>query len=480
MQAFHTFHAFLQSMVLISSSVFAILAGTSGRSADVSGVPGWGAAMRLIKTEIDALTCPPGKRDQLVFDDDVTGFAVRVTAGGARIFLFQYRRGDKIRRLVLGSYGEITPAQARTRAEVARGAVLEGRDPVAEHQAVLAAEAAERAEQKREAAAEVFTLEKLVTLWSESGLRNSSSNHKRDAPAGVRRCFAAFLHRSAEKLTQAEAQAAVDALVKTHPTAGRHARDYARAMGNWAVGRELLVSNPFGRVRVEARPVARERALSDSEVGAVWRAAGTLGYPFGPLFRLLILTLQRRSEVAGMRWEELDRGFATWTLPAARVKNRKGHIVHLAEPAREILRELAERADRDKAQPLVFTLTGKTPVSGFSNALEKLVKVMAKEAPGPAGKVVWGGAWTLHDFRRTGVTTLARLGVAPHVADRMLNHVQGTIRGVAAVYQRHEFLAEREAATRQWGEHVVAVAEAGRPVQATAGNVVRLVTKRRR
>jgi integrase len=436
--------------------------------------------MRLIKSEIDLLTCPPGKRDRLVFDDDLTGFALRITSSGGRVFLFQYRRGGLVRRLVLGRYGDITANEARRLAEVARGAVSAGRDPVGEYAAALAAEAALRAEQRRQAAAEVFTLEHLVKAWAETGLRGASESHTRDAPAAVRRCFARYLDRPASLMRPADAQAAVDALVKAHQAAGRHARDYARAMGNWAVGRELLATNPFAAVRVEAKPVTRERALSDPELGAVWRAASSMPYPFGPLLRLLILTMQRRSEVAGMRWDELAPDLSIWTLPANRSKNRKKHFIHLAEPARAVLRELAERTERTKAKPLVFTITGDTQVSGFSNAVGKLVKLMDAEGPpGAGGKVVWAGPWTLHDFRRTGVTTLARLGVAPHVADRMLNHVQGSIRGVAAVYQRHDFMAERESAARQWAAHVLAVAEAGRPVE-RAGNVVRLVAKRRK
>jgi integrase len=393
----------------------------------------------------------------MVFDDAIKGFAVRVSAKGVRTFVFQYRRGNQVKRLVLGRYGIITPAQARKAANIARGKVEEGRDPVADRAAGLAAEAAERAEARQKAATDAFTLAKLADLWAEKGLASASASHKKEAPAAVRRAFAKLLTRPADSLHAGELQRVVDAMARNHPTMARRSRDYGRAMFNWAQARELVTGNPFAAVRIETREVSRDRALSDAELGAVWRAATAMDYPFGPLLRLLILTLQRRSEVAGMRWAELDQALTTWTLPADRAKNRKAHIVPLPAPARAIMRELAERP-RLAGQRLVFTTTGKTPVSGFANAMEQVARLIdkaAKEAPGPPPPAAL--PWHLHDLRRTGVTTLARLGVAPHVADRLLNHVQGTIRGVAAVYQRHDFMAEREAAAGLWAAHVLAV-----------------------
>jgi len=158
-----------------------------------------------------------------------------------------------------------------------------------------------------------------------------------------------------------------------------------------------------------------------------------------------------------LRRGELAEDLSVWELPGARAKNGKAHIVHLAEPARAIL----HAAPRVGSSPLVFTTTGKRPISSFSNAKEALdryikaerLKIAAEQGAAPAPLV----PWRLHDLRRTGVTVLARLGVRWEVADKLLNHVQGAIRGVAAIYQRHEFLAEREAALGAWAAHVLAV-----------------------
>ncbi|MEJ0047383.1 MAG: integrase arm-type DNA-binding domain-containing protein [Rhodospirillales bacterium] len=440
--------------------------------------------MKLGKTEIDGAACPPGRRDVMLFDDELTGFALRVTDKGRKTFIFQYVRGKTpkgdpaVRRLVLGRYGDITPAQARKLAVVARGEVAAGRDPVGQRAAVLAAEAAVKAEDRRQAAAEAFTCRELLKRWTAAALGTASAAHQRDAPAAVQRCFAALMDRPAVSVQVIDAQRIVDAIARKAPVMARRARDYARAMWNWGISRNLVTHNPFAAVRIEGREVSRDRALSDPELGAVWRAASAMDYPFGPLLCLLILTLQRRMEVGAMRWAELAPDLATWTLPADRAKNRRAQIVHLAEPARAILRDLSKRP-RLPGQTLVFTTTGRTPASGFTRATEKLRTLALAELPASAGQAA---PWRLHDFRRTGVTTLARLGVAPHVADRLLNHVEaGKISGVAAIYQRHDFLAEREAALRLWADHVLAMAAAAAPANATpADNVVRFSGRRRR
>jgi integrase len=399
-------------------------------------------------------------------------------------------------RLTLGRYGELTPAAARREAEAVRGLVRAGRDPQAERAAARAEAKRAEAERKRQAEADTFTLRKLVDRWAEIGLADRSASHQVEAPRALRTCFAGLLDRPAAAVGPAAVQRVVDGLAKQKPVMARRARDYGRAMFNWAVRRRLVPANPFAGVAIEGRETSRDRVLSDAELGEAWRAAGGLGYPFGPFLQLLILTLQRRGEVAGMRWRELSYDLATWTLPAERTKNRIEHIVHLAEPARAILRELprlkgtalvfhavppAERAanaDGAGVRPAEAKPPGRTrPISGFSDAKGRLLEAIAKDrakAAAERGKEALplpALDWRVHDFRRTGVTALARLGIPPHVADRLLNHVQGSaIRGVAAVYQRHDFLAERAAALRTWAAHVLAVAD-GRPV---ADNVVEL------
>ncbi len=438
--------------------------------------------MRLGNDEVAALVCPPGRRDVLVFDDVLPGFGVRVTARGARVFLFQYRQGSTVRRMTLGKFGQVTPAKARRLAEAARGKVAAGGDPVAERKATRAARLAAEAEARRRAQAEALTVSALLDRWAELGLQDRSASHRREAPRAIRTCFPKLLPLPAAEVDAAMAQREVDGIARTRPVMARRARDYVRAMFNWAARRQLVPSNPFAEVVIEARELTRDRVLSDTELGEAWRAAGTLGHPFGPFLRVLILTLQRRGEVAGMRWDELAPDLSAWTIPGARTKNGKAHVVHLAEPVRDILRAVP----RFKGCPLVFTSmtvpresakasgeasqggrrvrTVPVPLQGFSAAAERLQVAILKERAAKAGRngeaaeAAATAPWRWHDFRRTGVTVLASQGVAPHVADRVLNHVQGTIKGVAAVYQRHDFMTERRAALEAWAEHVAGLA----------------------
>jgi hypothetical protein len=195
-----------------------------------------------------------------------------------------------------------------------------------------------------------------------------------------------------------------------------------------------------------------------------------------------MLTMQREAETAGLRRDELSADGATWSLPRSRTKNRMAHIVHLAPAARAII----AAAPRIAGSDLVFTTditNGLRPIQGFSNAKERLDAQIMKTRAEAAAEAGDGRAvpplvaWRLHDFRRTGVTTLARLGVRVEVADRLLNHVSGKLRGVAGIYQRHDFLAERADALTRWAEHVLTVAsvETAAPVpEALPSNVVRL------
>ena len=275
--------------------------------------------------------------------------------------------------------------------------------------------------------------------------------------------FAAHLARPASTLTHAAVIAVVDKLASDGkaPIAGR-TMAYGRACYGWGVKRRQLAVNPFaGLPMVQGANPARDRVLNDGEVRAVWRAAGALGYPFGPIVSLLLLTAQRREEVAAMRWSELSADLTTWTLPGARAKNGRAHVVHLAEPVQAILGSLP----RFTGQDLVFTTTGATPPSGFSKAKSTLDAAMAKEAVADTDIPMPATGWRVHDFRRTAVTWLASTGFPPHVADRLLNHVGGAISGVAAIYQRGEFLTERKAALEAWATFVTQTEPVGNVVQ---------------
>ena len=239
---------------------------------------------------------------------------------------------------------------------------------------------------------------------------------------------------------------------------------YARACYGWAVKASLLAENPFAGLPPPGREVARDRVLSTEEVRAVWRAAGTLAGVHGAFVQFLLLTLQRRDDVAGATWSEFSRDGTSWMIPAERAKNGRAHFVHLAPEAQAVLTTLPRKkakAGQTAGELHVFALLGGGKLTAFSAIKRRLDAAITTEEAKVAAEAGRDPEpmppWTFHDFRRTGVTALAGLGFAPHVCDRLLNHVTGSIQGVAAVYQRAEFLAERKAALEAWAGWVTAV-----------------------
>jgi integrase len=204
----------------------------------------------------------------------------------------------------------------------------------------------------------------------------------------------------------------------------------------WCVGRAVLDQSPAEGVPLPTKEVARDRVLNDDELARVIIAARQIGGPYGGIVELLALTGQRREEAARCVWDEIDLHNRIWTLPNLRTKNAKPHIVHLSDLAIAVL------GKAKKQGKFVFSAAGTHPFQGFSNAKRELDAIS-----GVTG-------WRLHDLRRTCVSGMAGLGVAPHVADKILNHQSGTISGVAAVYQRHQFMAERREAIEKWGAHI--------------------------
>lgn len=282
--------------------------------------------------------------------------------------------------------------------------------------------------------------------WAKLHLAGKRPRYAAEAVRAIKHAFAPHLSKPAARLTRAEAVNTLDALVRAEKVAiaGRTLA-YGRACYAWGTKRGKIADNPFANLPIPAGVVARERVLTDAELGRVWTAAAAMGEPWGPLFRVLLLTLGRRDEVAGMRWSEVADDLATWTIPGARMKKGAAHIVALPEAARDALRAVT----RVHGQDLVFSTTGKTPVSGFTKAKATLDK---------ASKAT---DWRLHDIRRTGVSALAAMGFNPMVADKLLAHQPSTLHGAGRVYQRHDFAEERKRALEAWEAHVLRCAGVG-------------------
>ncbi|WP_137125415.1 integrase arm-type DNA-binding domain-containing protein [Roseomonas sp. HF4] len=341
--------------------------------------------LRLSDAVVEAAICPPGRKDVLLFDADLRGFAVRVTRTGGKTFLLQYRVGGIGRRAVIGTWGEITTAKARKSAETLRGAVRDHRDPVAERRQRLAEQRAAEARAKAEAsaaeAAGAFTVERLIAHWTELRLSERSASYRARAPRDMRRAFGTWCAAPAADLDRTAAVGILDEVKsKQGPVAANRLRAVASACWSWALKRGSLAENPWKDTERPAAEAARERVLTDAEVGALWTAAGALDAPWGGLVRTLLLTGQRRSEVAGMMWTEIDIDSATWSLPAARVKNRHAHTVPLSAQMLDVLQAQPRFRAKERGAGLVFRGARGTAPSGFGRVKVRLDKAMAKAA----------------------------------------------------------------------------------------------------
>jgi integrase len=416
---------------------------------------------KLTDRFLATLKVKDGQKDRLVFDAACPGLGVRVTAKGTRTFLAQWTDPATKRKVrePLGVWGNLTIEQAREAVRARLGAVAKGVDPKAER-------SWRRADAERERSETALTFDALIEEWDVLHLAQRRERYRAEAVRAIRHAFPDLLKRPAARITKADAVNALDALVRDgKPTMAGRTLAYARAAFRWAEKRGKVASNPFQGLPIATSANARERVLDDTELAEAWTAAETLGYPWGPFFRLAMLTLQRREEVAGMRWSELVPDLSVWTIPGARMKNSRPHDVHLPEAARAILREMPCIDGCD----FVLSTTGKTPVSGFSKAKTALdaaiVKTRTEAAAKANRKPEPMAEWRTHDLRRSGVSVLARLGFDSIVVDKILAHQPAKLLGVAAVYQRHDFARERAAALDAWAAHVLG---------AEASNVVAL------
>lgn len=395
---------------------------------------------RFTDRYLAALTVDEGRKDRLAFDTLSPGLGVRVTTKGTRVFLAQWTDPVTLRKVrdPIGVWGSITIEQAREAVRARLGLVAKGLNPKLER-------LQERAEAEHTRAVFSLTLDALIDEWKALHLAHRRPRYAREATRAIRKGLPDLVRRPAAAITRADAVNAIDriALTGKSVTAAR-VKQYARACYSWALKRGKVEANPFAGLPLSPEKAERERVLNDDELRAIWKAAATLGHPWAGFYQLSILTLQRRGEVAGMRWSELAKDLSLWSIPGNRMKNGRRHDVHLSEPARAVLLSLPKLTDCD----FIFSTTGTSHISGYSKAKRHLDGAIVK-----SGNEI--APWIPHDLRRTGVTKLAALGFDSIVADKLLAHQPAKLRGVAAIYQRHDFARERAAALDAWAAHVI-------------------------
>lgn len=266
------------------------------------------------------------------------------------------------------------------------------------------------------------------------------------------------------ELTRSDLKEVLDKL-RSQTATRRKLYAILRRLFRWAVSEGDLERSPLEGLEAPPIPQSRDRVLADWELRLVFEAAGNLGQPFGPLVRLLILTGQRMQELAAASWSELDRDEAVLRIPSWRAKNGRATDVPLTDAALGEL-DIVAGGKKWPQRGLVFTTTGKTPVSGFSRAkrqIDREIELLLRKAQ-EEGTLA---EWRYHDLRRTLATGLQRLGVRFEVTEAVLNHISGAKGGVAGIYQRHDWRVEKRTALDAWTRHVVALGDG-----ASSGKVV--------
>jgi integrase len=359
---------------------------------------------------------PPTNGQVDIFDAGYPGFALRVSYGGGKSWVYFYRIGGRLRRRSLGAYPAVTLAEARQLWRDAKHQVSLGRDPGWQRASDLNFESVAREWLKRDQAdkrslKEVTRIveKELIPEWGQRSIRD------------IRRHDILVL---SDRIADRGAT-----------TMARRVMAYVHRLFRWAKSRDLIESNPATDLPKPGREVARDRVLNDAELAAVWKAAVEIGWPYGPAAQLLILTGARRAEIAELKWSEIHGN--TIKLSGARTKNAEPHDMPLSEQALDVL----SRMPRIAGSEYVF---GKPLRSGaWSNA--KIKFSAAKIQP-----------WRIHDLRRTASTGMNELGTEPHIVEAVLGH---TIKGVAGVYNRAKYEAAKRAALEAWGAHVMALVQ---------------------
>ena len=359
---------------------------------------------------------PPATGQEEHRDNKVTGLRLRVGAGGKKSWIVRTRAGEKVINKKLGSYPGMGLSAARTAAEKLLGAIA--RDG--------STEAIDR------------TFGAVAELWIDKVAKPKNDTWRLQERRLEMHVLPHWRDKKIADIRRADVRELIDGI--EGDVLPNRVLTLVKTIFRYALSRDWIDASPIEGIAKPKAESERDRVLSMEEVTAIWNAAGLLGFPFGHYLQTLALTAQRRTEVASMKWTDVDLDAGTWVISAKDTKSDRAHLVPLSVPVVEILRELPRLGD------FVFTHDGETHVSGFAKA-----KARADTFIAAAGAKV--GPWTLHDLRRTAATHMVRLGVLEEVVGRVLNHAP---KGVTAkVYALHTYAPEKRSALERWAAEVM-------------------------
>jgi integrase len=383
-------------------------------------------------------------------DTVVPGLTLRVYPSGRKVWGIVWWNPDTQRRrwFKLGVYPGVALAQARNMAKAKLGAVADGADPQAER-----VEARQGGHTVADLAGEYLERYAARQKRAKSYKLDEQQLERYVLPAWGDRSAAEISRRDVKRLLEDLANGTIAKRGEPTTTAPRSLRALLSKMFGWGVDEEILPANPAAGVKLPVKPKSRNRVLSEDEIRTLWTELERLeeNAPVtAAAFRLLLLTAQRTGEVLGMMWSDVAGDL--WTIPAERSKNHRSHRVPLSPQALDVLESLRPLTG---SSPYVFESPVKPghPLSTLKNTKKA---IMRRSGMKP---------WTPHDLRRTAATHLTSGGTPRLVVERLLNHAE---HGVAAVYDRSAYDAEKRRALLWWGRRVEQIASGSEPARVAA------------
>lgn len=374
-----------------------------------------------------------------VSDTKRPGLRFRLSASGQGVWMYEKRvKGGPKRKHTLGKHSkEFGLAEARAQALMLEVEAAQGIDRVAINEAKKLEEETVKLR--------ALSVRQVLELYDDLHLANLRTGPERRKQ--IEQALKGKLELPIASLRRTDLQLAIDQKASaSHKTAANRVRAALKAFTKWAAGRDHIPSDIGLELPKPFKETSRKRAPSIEEIHAIWEATFELGELWGPPLRLLILTAQRRQEIFGLKWPEVDFEAATITKSGEDTKNAQEHVTHLSPPALSELRALREAAGDDPSS-YIFTTTGKTPISGFSQVKARLDRLLGEDFE----------PWRLHDLRTSFATAMVEAGIPENVADRVLNHsaVGSAPSAVARVYNRADMLEQRARALDLWADLVV-------------------------
>jgi integrase len=397
---------------------------------------------------IEALPVPEKRRE--IADSEVGGFYLIVQPSGAKSWAVRYRFNGAPRKFALGRYPALDLAAARERAREVLKGVAAGKDPAADKQAA----GVER---------------KAQFDGVDRAAKPRAGETRKTEQALVREVAAPWEGRPLSQITRVEVHELLDKILD-HGAPMRANRLFADLLSNWAAAhgwadQGATAPSPGG---------GRDRVLTDEEIRLAWSAFDRMGWPFGPIGKLLLLTGARREEIGSARWSEVDFVSKTWTVAKDGVKRE----IPLSEPAVRILEGLPRA---DGGDGFIFSTAGRIDDSEFSRAkaavdkrMVEILREQARERGEDLALVKRPARWRLNDLRLTVATYLQRLNVKLEVAEAMLDRNPSSRTGIAVPYHTHEYAHEKRTALAVWANRLDALVAGSAAQESLEGEQRRL------